>query len=212
MGHFDIGNLESAERFLNKGAPLEKLTELVDSNNSDTSTAGAFLIEELNHRNLIIKEHSIKLLPTSLKLSRSPDAWKRKVAIEFFMKFYFINDDVLRAVCINLNDTDVNVRSWAIHYMLILKKKTFLEAAAIVLGKQYLDFENFLVDISYVSKINRAARALRIAAMMKTRVDVDTIFFEVGMEDSFTYEAMKSIAVRRLENRRDLPASNRGDR
>ncbi|MEP9389132.1 hypothetical protein [Mesorhizobium sp. KR9-304] len=177
---------------LNNGFPLQSITELVNSSTPGVSSAGVYILEELSCRKPEVRERIHELRDTALALSRSPDGWRRKVSVEFFMNSRLIDEAILEALATSLGDTDCHVRSWAINWVLKSPSAAVLRLASHLFGP--VETAHALAEkLAAVDRRNRQSRAFKIAVLIKAGNGIHATLDDAGFEDSFIYEALEHI-------------------
>lgn len=177
---------------LNNGFPLVAISELVNSSTPSVSSAGVYILEELSCRKPEVREHMHELRDTALALSRSPDGWRRKVSVEFFIKSRLIDEAILEALATCLDDTDCYVRSWAIDWVLKRSSAAVLRLASHIFGP--VETIHALAEkLAAADRRDRRSRAFKIAVLIKAGNGIHATLDAVGFEDSLTYEALEHI-------------------
>lgn len=177
---------------LNNGFPLQSISELVNSSTPGVSSAGVYILEELSCRKPEVRERIHELRDTALALSRSPDGWRRKVSVEFFMNSRLIDEAILKALATRLGDTDCYVRSWAIDWILKSSSAAVLRLASHLFGP--VETVHALAErLAAVDRRDRRSRAFKIAVLIKAGNGVHATLDAVGFEDSLTYDALEHI-------------------
>jgi len=173
---------------LNNGFRLEAITELIESPDPAVSSTGVYILEELSVSRVRERVHVLR--ETALKLSRSPDGWRRKVFVEFCKNARFDDDEVLENILERLSDIDLNVRCWAMDWVLKARNVTVLRMASLVFGKQIASHKDLVEQLTSIDPFDRKLRGFKIAVMTKSGIPVEEVLNRVGFEDSFTYQML----------------------
>ena len=166
---------------LNNGYRLSAIGELIESDNSDASSAGVFLLEEMAAK-------ASSLEDVALKLSNSADAWRRKVFIEYFLKTKIANAEVIAQICDRLSDNDVYVRSWAILWVYRTNIENFVEIGKKLFGELFDEEVDALELPLKKNNSDRANRAFKFAYLLRQSYSIEAISYKISMEDSFTFD------------------------